>query len=171
MATLNQASIMGFVGADPKINVTQSGRKVASFSIATTEPGYTTKDGKVIAERTEWHNIVLWGRTAEVVEKYIRKGSSVFVQGKIRTRSYQDKQGQTKYITEIEGEMMQMLDRPNSNGGGGGNATTASQQQQGGYGQGYQMPPAPAYGGGGGYNAPSYPAPGDGMGRDEDLPF
>lgn len=162
MATLNQASIMGFVGADPKINITQSGRKVASFSIATTEPSFTTKDGKVVAERTEWHNIVLWGRTAEVAERYIRKGSSVFVQGKIRTRSYQDKQGQTKYITEIEGELLQMLDRP---GNSGGVASQAQSQQQGG---GYQPTSAPAYGGGGGYNAPSYPAPPQ---KDEDLPF
>lgn len=167
MATLNQASIMGFVGADPKINITQSGRKVASFSIATTEPSFTTKDGKVVAERTEWHNIVLWGRTAEVAERYIRKGSSVFVQGKIRNRSYQDKQGQTRYITEIEGELLQMLDRPGSNGGGVGTASPATQQQpqQGGmYGQ---PTPAPAFGSGG-YNAPSYPAPPK---SDEDLPF
>lgn len=155
MATLNQASIIGFVGADPKVNVTQSGRKVASFSIATTEPSFTTKDGKVVAERTEWHNIVLWGRTAEVAERYIRKGSSVFVQGKIRTRSYQDAQGQTKYITEINGELLQMLDRPGNNGGN----ETASQQPT--------PTPAPAYGGGG-YNPPSYPAPPQ---NDEDLPF
>lgn len=160
MATLNQASIIGFVGADPKVNITQSGRKVASFSIATTEPSFTTKDGKVVAERTEWHNVVLWGRMAEVAERYIRKGSSVFVQGKIRTRSYQDAQGQTKYITEIEGELLQMLDRPKN----GGDTASASQQQQGG---GYQPTPAHAYGGGG-YNAPSYPTPPQ---KDEDLPF
>lgn len=156
MATLNQASIMGFVGADPKINTTQSGRKVASFSVATTEPGYTTKEGKTIAERTEWHTIVLWGRTAEVAEKYIRKGSSVFVQGKIRTRSYQDKQGQTKYVTEIEAEMMQMLDRPNSNGGGGVSAAPSYQQPQG---------------GGGGYVAPSNPATNGAELSDDDYPF
>lgn len=158
MATLNQASIMGFVGADPKINTTQTGRKVASFSVATTEPEYTTKEGKVIAERTEWHNIVLWGRTAEVAEKYIRKGSSVFVQGKIRTRTYQDSKGQTKYITEIEADMMQMLDRPQSKGGGGGTAT-ASNQQQGDCGHAYQPSPAPAHGGE--YNTQYPPAPGE----------
>lgn len=163
MATLNQASIMGFVGAEPKINTTQSGRKVASFSVATTEPGYTTKEGKVIAEWTEWHNIVLWGRTAEVAEKYIHKGSSVFVQGKIRTRSYQDKQGQTKYVTEIKAEMMQMLDRPQSSGGGGGTAT-ASYQPQVDNGQAYQPTPAPAYGGG-----PQYPQSSGNWG--DDYPF
>lgn len=111
MASLNQATIIGYVGDVPKISNTQNGRKVASFAIATTEKGYTSKSGVQYPDRTEWHNIVLWGNLAEIVEKYLRKGSSVFIQGKMRTRSYDDKNGVKRYITEIEGETMQMLDR------------------------------------------------------------
>lgn len=110
MASVNMAIVVGFVGDEPRINQTQSGRKVASFSLATTEKGYTTQSGQQIPDRTEWHNIVCWGKTAEVVERYIRKGSSLYIQGKIRTRSY-EKDGQTRNVTEIECEMMQMLDR------------------------------------------------------------
>lgn len=110
MASVNMAIVVGFVGDDPRINQAQSGRKVASFSLATTEKGYTTQNGQQIPDRTEWHNIVCWGKTAEVVERYVRKGSSLYIQGKIRTRSY-EKDGQTRYMTEIECESMQMLDR------------------------------------------------------------
>ena len=110
MASVNMAIVVGFVGDDPRVNSTQSGRKVASFSLATTEKGYTTQSGQQIPDRTEWHNIVCWGKTAEVVERYIRKGSSLYIQGKIRTRFY-EKDGQTRYMTEIECESMQMLDR------------------------------------------------------------
>lgn len=111
MASLNQATIISYVGDVPKISNTQNGRKVASFAIATTEKGYTSKSGVQYPDRTEWHNIVLWGNLAEIAEKYLRKGSSVFIQGKMRTRSYDDKNGVKRYITEIEGETMQMLDR------------------------------------------------------------
>ena len=110
MASVNMAIVVGFVGDDPRINQTQSGRKVASFSLATTEKGYTTQSGQQIPDRTEWHNIVCWGKTAEVIEKFVRKGSSLYIQGKIRTRSY-EKDGQTRYVTEIECETMQILDR------------------------------------------------------------
>lgn len=110
MASVNMAIVVGFVGDDPRVNITQSGKKVASFSMATTEKGYTTQTGQTIPDRTEWHNIVCWGKTAEVVERFVRKGSSLYIQGKMRTRSY-EKDGQTKYITEIECELMQILDR------------------------------------------------------------
>lgn len=110
MASVNMAIVVGFVGDDPRINSTQSGRKVASFSMATTEKGYTTQSGQQVPDRTEWHNIVCWGKTAEVVERFVRKGSSLYIQGKMRTRSY-EKDGQTRYVTEIECESMQMLDR------------------------------------------------------------
>ena len=111
MASLNQATIIGFVGGTPKINTTQNGRKMASFSVATTEKGYQKKDGTVIQDKTEWHNIVIWGSLAEIAEKYLHSGSSVLVQGKIRTRSYDDKNGTKRYITEIDADTMQMLDR------------------------------------------------------------
>lgn len=111
MASINQATVIGFVGDEPKVSTTQAGRKVASFAVATTEKGYTAQNGTTYPDRTEWHNIVLWGKLAEVAEKFLHKGSSVFVQGKMRTRSYEDKNGLKRYITEIEGDIMQMLDR------------------------------------------------------------
>lgn len=111
MASINQATIIGFVGDEPKVSTTQAGRKVASFAVATTEKGYTAQNGTTYPDRTEWHNIVLWGKLAEVAEKFLHKGSSVFVQGKMRTRSYEDKNGIKRYVTEIEGDIMQMLDR------------------------------------------------------------
>lgn len=115
MATLNQASLIGFVGDIPKIGTTQYGHKYASLSLATTDKGYTKKDGTTVPDRTEWHNIVLWHSLADIAERFVRKGSSIFVQGKIRTRSYQDKQGQTRYITEIEADNLQLLDRKPDN--------------------------------------------------------
>lgn len=111
MASLNQATIIGFLGDNPKINTTQNGRKMASFSVATTEKGYQKRDGTVIQDKTEWHNVVIWGSLAEIAEKYLHRGSSVFVQGKIRTRAYDDRNGVKKYITEIDAYTLQMLDR------------------------------------------------------------
>lgn len=114
MASVNMAIVVGFVGDNPKVNTTQSGRKVATFTIATTEKGYTNQNGQQIPDRTEWHNIVCWGKTAEVIEKYVHKGSSVYIQGKLHTRTY-EKDGQKHYATEIECETMQMLDRKTDN--------------------------------------------------------
>lgn len=116
MASVNQATVIGFVGEEPRTNTTSNGRKVASFTVATTEKGYTSQSDVTYPDRTEWHNIVLWGRLAEVAEKYLHKGSSVYVQGKMRTRSYDDKNGIKRYVTEIEGDTMQMLDRRGENG-------------------------------------------------------
>lgn len=109
MASLNQVQLIGNVGAEPKITTTQNGAKMAQFSLATTERAYTTKSGTQVPEKTEWHNIVLWRGLAEIVEKYVHKGSSLFIQGKMRTRSYDDNQGVKRYITEVEADMMQML--------------------------------------------------------------
>ena len=113
MASVNTAIVLGYVGDEPKITTMASGRKVANFSIATTEKGYTNQSGQMIPDRTEWHNIVCWAKLAEVVEKYVHKGSLLYVQGKMRTRSYV-KDGQTHYVTEIECENMQMLPRKES---------------------------------------------------------
>lgn len=109
MASLNQVQLIGNVGAEPKITTTQNGAKMAQFSLATTERAYTTKSGTLVPEKTEWHNIVLWRGLAEIAEKYIHKGSSLFIQGKMRTRYYDDNQGVKRYITEVEADMMQML--------------------------------------------------------------
>lgn len=122
MASVNMAVVVGYVGDNPKVNMTQTGRKVAGITVATTEKGYTTQCGVTYPDKTEWHQIVLWGRLAEVVEKYVHRGSMVYVQGKLRTRSY-EKDGITRYTTEIEADILQMLDR-NTNGS---NATPAQQ--------------------------------------------
>ena len=115
MASVNLSIVAGYLGDSPKVAMTKTGKKVASFSVATTERGFQKQDGTVIPDKTEWHNIVLCGRLAETAEKYLHKGSSVYVQGKMRTRSYEAQDGSKRYITEIEGEVMQMLDAaPNS---------------------------------------------------------
>ena len=116
MASVNMAIVVGFVGDTPRINTTQSGRKVANFSMATTEKGYKTQSGTAYPDRTEWHNIVCWGKTAEVVERFVHKGSQLYIQGKMRTRSY-EKDGQTRYTSEVECEALQLLDRRNDGQG------------------------------------------------------
>lgn len=111
MASLNQATLIGFVGDDPKIAQTKNNKTMASFSLATTEKGYTKSDGTTVEDRTDWHNIVFFGKPAEIIQKYVRKGSSLFVQGKMRTRSYEASDHTTRYITEVIGETFQLLDR------------------------------------------------------------
>ena len=117
--TMNAVILRGNVGQDPKITTFKDGGKVAQFSLATTERGYKTKEGKEIPDVTDWHNIVV-KRTglAEVCEKYVKKGSPLLVVGKIRTREYQDNGGQTRYVTEIIVEDMELL-------GGGKKSETA----------------------------------------------
>lgn len=111
MATFNQATVIGFVGDEPRIIQTQSNTAMASFAIATTERGYQRQDGTQVEDRTEWHNIVFFGKPAEVIGRYVHKGSSLFVQGKMRTRSYEDKDGIKRYVTEIIGDNFQLLDK------------------------------------------------------------
>lgn len=107
---MNIAILRGFVGQDPTITNFQDGGKVAQFAIATTERGFTTKEGKEIPERTQWHNCVV-KRTgmAGIVEQYVKKGTPLLVKGKIETRDYEDNAGQKRYITEIIVEEMELL--------------------------------------------------------------
>lgn len=113
MASVNQATIIGFVGEAPRVNTTSSGWHVATIAVATTERGYKKRDGTEVPDRTDWHNVVLWGRLADVAQQFVRKGSLVYVQGKLHTRAYDDKQGIKRYITEIECETIQLLDKKN----------------------------------------------------------
>lgn len=106
--SVNKVILLGYVGKDPEVKEFESG-KVAKMTIATTEKGYKLKSGKDIPDRTEWHNIMLWGGLAEVAEKYINKGMQVYIEGKIQTRSWADKEGVTHYITEIVASDLQML--------------------------------------------------------------
>ena len=107
--SLNKAMIIGHLGADPKVTYLKESIAVATLSIATTEKGYTAKNGTVIPDRTEWHNVVLWRGLAEIADKYLRKGAKVYIEGKLRTRSYEDVQGATRYVTEIVADSMEML--------------------------------------------------------------
>lgn len=107
--SINKVILLGNVGHDPKITWYEGGNCVAQFSLATTERGYTLQNGTQIPDRTEWHNLIVRGKLAETVEKYIRKGDKLYVEGKIRTRSYDDQSGIKRYITEVFVDVMEML--------------------------------------------------------------
>lgn len=107
MASLNKACLIGNLGADPEIRETGNDVKVATISIATTEK-YTDKDGNK-QEKTEWHRIVLWRGLAEIVERYVKKGDKLYIEGKITNRSYETNTGEKRYITEIIANNMVML--------------------------------------------------------------
>lgn len=111
--SLNKVMLIGNVGKDPEVRHLESGAVTASFTLATTER-YKDKNGET-KEQTEWHNIVCWRGTAEVVEKYVRKGTQLYIEGRIRTRSYTDRDGNTRYITEINADNLQMLGRKENN--------------------------------------------------------
>lgn len=99
---MNKVFLRGNVGEDPKITTFTDGGKVAQFPLATTERGYTTKDGKNVPDNTDWHNIVVnKSGLAGICQDYIKKGDSLLIVGRIRTREYQDNAGQTRYVTEI----------------------------------------------------------------------
>jgi single-strand DNA-binding protein len=140
MASVNKAILIGNLGRDPEIRYTPSGQAVASFTIATSEK-WRDKDGQM-QERTDWHNIVCWGRQAELANQYLKKGRPVYIEGRIQNRSYDDKEGNKKYISEVIVQRLQFLGgRPDEAGAGGG-----SHQE---------MPEVPP----------------DTVGEDDDLPF
>jgi single-strand DNA-binding protein len=161
MGSLNKATLIGNLGKDPEVRAIPSGAKVANFSIATTE-SYTGKDGQKV-DKTEWHNIVMWRGLAEVAEKYLRKGSQVYIEGRLQTRSWDDQNGQKRYTTEIVADNMVMLGRPTGGGGGapreGGDSYSQQREQP--------AMPSRSSGGGGGYSAPSSMPPQ----AEDDLPF
>jgi len=107
--SVNKVILIGNVGKDPETRHLEGGNTVSKFPLATSE-NYKNKDGEKITN-TEWHNIVLWRGLAEIAEKYVKKGSQLYIEGRIRTRTYTDQEGNTKYITEIIGDSMQMLTR------------------------------------------------------------
>lgn len=135
--SVNMAILVGNLGKDPEVRFTQSGRAVANFSIATSEQ-WTGQDGNR-QERTEWHNIVVWGKQAESCGQYLNKGRQVFVQGSIRTRSYDDKEGNKRYITEIIAQRVQFLG--GASGGGGRTAPQPDDQEFAEPASGFQTPP------------------------------
>ncbi len=107
--SLNKVILIGNLGKDPDVKYLNTGVAVANFPLATTERGYVASNGTQVPDRTEWHNIVVWGKLAEVVEKYVHKGDKIWIEGKIKTRSYSDKAGVQRYVTEIFADNMEML--------------------------------------------------------------
>ena len=133
MASLNKVMLIGNLGRDPEVRAVSSGAKVANFSIATTE-SYTDRNNQR-QEKTEWHRIVMWRGLADIAERFLRKGSQVFIEGKLQTRSWDDNTGQKRYTTEIVADNMVMLGGRRDGGQGGGDFGGGSSQ--------------PAYSGGG----------------------
>lgn len=131
MASVNKVILVGNLGRDPELRTFPSGGQVANISIATTEQWKDRQSGER-RELTEWHNVVFNDRLAEIASQYLRKGSSVYVEGRLRTRKWQDQNGQDRYTTEIRADVLQMLGGRGEGGAGGGN-----------YGGGYEAP-APA---------------------------
>jgi len=115
MASVNKVIIVGNLGADPETRYTPSGDAVTNIRVATTDKWKDKASGEM-KEQTEWHRVSFWGRLAEVAGEYLKKGSQVYVEGSLRTRKWQDKDGQDRYSTEIRGDVMQMLGRREGGG-------------------------------------------------------
>lgn len=151
--SVNKVILVGNLGKDPELRYTPSGTPVANFSIATTEK-FKDQEGNP-REKTEWHKIVAWRQLAEICGKYLTKGRQVYIEGKIQTSSYEDRDGNRRYITEIVADQMQMLGRAgDDNSGGGGN-----QRHE----QGPERPAPHSDAGGGGAFSEPFP--------DDDIPF
>lgn len=162
MASVNKVILIGNLGKDPETRYLPSGDAVANFSIATTEK-FKDKSG-AMQEHTEWHRISFFGRQAEIAGEYLKKGSPVYVEGRIRTRKWQDKEGNDRYSTEIVGDRMQLL------GGRGGTESMQREPAMAGGGDGG----GGMRGGGGGGGEARKPAGKKGGGFDEmddDIPF
>ncbi len=164
---VNKVILIGHLGADPESRAMPSGSSVANLRIATTESWRDKQSGEQ-QERTEWHRVALFGRLAEIASEYLRKGSQVYIEGSLRTRKWQDKQGNERYSTEIVGNEMQML---GGRGGGGAGAGGAGGAGGGGGGGGAPREPVPEYpgptGGGGGGGGGG----GEREDFDDDIPF
>jgi len=153
VAGVNKVILIGNLGKDPEVRSTTTGQRVANFSLATSR-SWKGQDGQR-QEKTEWHSIVVWGKLVDICEKYLQKGKQVYIEGRIETRSWQDKEGQTKYKTEVICEQMTMLGRAGTGGerGGGEDAYGGSDSPRGGGPRDENYEPAPA------------------GGSDDDLPF
>ena len=154
MATrsVNKVILLGHLGADPEVRYTQSGTAVANLRLATNE-SYNDKTTGERIEKTEWHRIVAWGKLAEIVGQYLTKGRQIYVEGQLQTRQWQDKEGNTRYTTEVRAADLVML------GGRGGDGGPPADQE---YAQvGSEAPAAGA----------AAPVTGDAPAADDDLPF
>jgi single-strand DNA-binding protein len=154
---LNKVMLIGHIQPnDPELRYTQNGQPVCSFKLVTDE-SYKDRDGNVV-ERSEWHNIVAWGKAGEIIAQYMKKGRQIYLEGRIQTRKYEDKEGQTRYITEINVSDFAFLDGGRGEGEGSGAPRAASSSA------------SPSSSGGGSYS--SAPASvGNSDSSDDDLPF
>lgn len=198
--TVNKVIILGRLGQDPDVRATASGTQVVNLNVATNELGPQDEQGNR-QDQTEWHRIVIFGRTAETAANYLRKGSLVYIEGRLQTRKWQDQNGQDRYSTEIVAREMQFVGGRNEGGSGGGNFGGGQSNQGGGFGGGQsnqgggfgggqpQAQPQGGFGGGqpnqgGGFGggqqpAPSQPTPQPGSQPgnnnfddfDDDIPF
>jgi single-strand DNA-binding protein len=164
MASVNKVIVMGNLGRDPETRYTPDGGAIANITIATSRTWKDKTSGER-KEETEWHRIVFYGRLAEIAGEYLKKGRPVYVEGRLKTRKWQDKEGQDRYTTEIIAEEMQLLGgREGGSGGGGGGG------YEGGDDAGYSAPASRSTGGGGGGGGARKPASNfDDM--DDDIPF
>ena len=110
--SLNKVMLIGNVGNEPEVRYVEQGVAVGSFRLATTDRAYTMQNGTQVPERTEWHNIVVWRRLAETVDKYVHKGDKLYIEGQLRTRTWDDRNGVKRYTTEVWAENMEMLSAP-----------------------------------------------------------
>jgi single-strand DNA-binding protein len=152
---INKVIIVGNLGGDPETRYMPSGSAVTNITVATNESWKDKQTGEQ-KDRTEWHKVAMFDRLAEIAAEYLRKGSQVYIEGKLRTRKWQGKDGQDRYTTEIIANEMQMLGGRGGAGGGGGSFGGGGGDQQGGGQQG------------GGGSAPPQPGPDD---FDDDIPF
>jgi single-strand DNA-binding protein len=162
---VNKVIIIGNLGADPETRAMPSGTTVANLRVATSESWRDKQTGEQ-QERTEWHRVALFGRLAEVAGEYLRKGSQVYIEGSLRTRKWQDKEGKDRYSTEIVGNDLQML-----GGRGGGGGGSGGGMAPGGSGAGGGREHAGEDTGGGGGAARSGGGGGSGEEFDDDIPF
>ena len=153
---VNKVILIGNLGSDPEVRYTPDGTPVANFSLATSESWNDRNTGER-QERTEWHRLVLWRKLAEIASQYLKKGSRIYIEGKLQTRSWDDQSGQKRYTTEVVVNDMQMLDSRGEGGGGGGGGGYSDQSAGGQNAGPAAQPEAP-------------PPPGAG-GDDDDLPF
>lgn len=123
--SVNKVILVGNVGKDPDVKYFDNDNVKANFPLATSDRGYTAANGTQVPERTEWHNIVCWRGLAQIVEKFVRKGTQVYIEGKIRSRSYDDQNGVKRYITEIYADSLELLNRR-----AGGDSNEMSHQQR-----------------------------------------
>jgi single-strand DNA-binding protein len=172
MASVNKVILVGNLGKDPETRYAPSGDAITNITIATSDTWKDKATGEK-KEATEWHRVVFFGRLAEIAGEYLKKGRSVYVEGRLRTRKWQDKDGQDRYTTEIVADQMQMLGSREGMGGGGMDegGGGGGGRSYGGGGGGGERSGGGGGGGGGGGRAPAKKPAGDFNDMDDDIPF